>query len=270
MLGGVYTKYPSAYQRSLLGVNWNDGYHSLSSQGSIPSSHYGKRIRHHHRAQPPACVRASVCSAQPRASGRNVFSPTVTQLLMLRRPPARAHAGRFVRSGAAIHSRFHLFRISTLKLRLCSARKTCSGKLGASDRCPRAHDSGSVHPRSRWRYRRLPCPKQAGPDPYRACYHTTLFRFQKPGRRFGIIGYAIGDPFYSPVRKNVECASFRREEKLPLDIAIALEQSRQSKAELRVKVDQHPFHYRDDRSHCCAFAMKSRASFVSNAQDSKP
>jgi len=53
----------------------------------------------------PACARASGCSAQPRASGRNIFSPAVTQLLMLRRPTARAHAGRFVRSGAALPGR---------------------------------------------------------------------------------------------------------------------------------------------------------------------
>ena len=43
----------------------------------------------------PACARASGCSAQPRASGRNIFAPAVTQLLMLRYPTARAHAGAF-------------------------------------------------------------------------------------------------------------------------------------------------------------------------------
>ena len=43
----------------------------------------------------PAHARASGCSAQPRASGRNIFSPAVTQLLMLRCPAARAQAGAF-------------------------------------------------------------------------------------------------------------------------------------------------------------------------------
>ena len=43
----------------------------------------------------PVCARASGCSAQPRASGRNIFPPAVTSLLMLRRPAARAQAGAF-------------------------------------------------------------------------------------------------------------------------------------------------------------------------------
>ena len=43
----------------------------------------------------PARARASGCSAQPRASGRNIFSPAVTPLLMLRCPAARARAGAF-------------------------------------------------------------------------------------------------------------------------------------------------------------------------------
>ena len=43
----------------------------------------------------PACARASGCSAQPRASGRNIFSPAVTPLLLLRCPAARAQAGAF-------------------------------------------------------------------------------------------------------------------------------------------------------------------------------
>jgi len=43
----------------------------------------------------PACARASGCSAQPRANRRNIFSPAVTQLLMLRCPAARARAGAF-------------------------------------------------------------------------------------------------------------------------------------------------------------------------------
>ena len=43
----------------------------------------------------PAHTRASGCSAQPRASGRNIFSPAVTPLLMLRCPAARARAGAF-------------------------------------------------------------------------------------------------------------------------------------------------------------------------------
>lgn len=43
----------------------------------------------------PAHARASGCSAQPRASGRNIFSPAVTPLLMLRCPAARAWAGAF-------------------------------------------------------------------------------------------------------------------------------------------------------------------------------
>ena len=43
----------------------------------------------------PACVRASGCSAQHRASGRNIFAPAVTQLLMLRCPAARTQAGAF-------------------------------------------------------------------------------------------------------------------------------------------------------------------------------
>ena len=52
----------------------------------------------------PACARASGCSAQPRASGRNIFSPAVTSLLMLRCPAARARAGAF-RFGAGPLSR---------------------------------------------------------------------------------------------------------------------------------------------------------------------
>ena len=43
----------------------------------------------------PAHTRASGCSAQPRASGRSIFSPAVTPLLMLRCPAARARAGAF-------------------------------------------------------------------------------------------------------------------------------------------------------------------------------
>ncbi len=38
----------------------------------------------------PGCTRASGCSAQHRASGRNIFASAVTQLLMLRRPAAWA------------------------------------------------------------------------------------------------------------------------------------------------------------------------------------
>ena len=43
----------------------------------------------------PVRSRASGCSAQPRASGRNIFSPAVTLLLMLRCPAARAWTGAF-------------------------------------------------------------------------------------------------------------------------------------------------------------------------------
>jgi hypothetical protein len=43
----------------------------------------------------PANARASGCSAQPRASGRNIFSPAVTSLLMLRCPSAQTRAGAF-------------------------------------------------------------------------------------------------------------------------------------------------------------------------------
>jgi hypothetical protein len=43
----------------------------------------------------PICTRASGCSAQHRAGGRNIFAPAVTQLLMLRRPAARAQTGAF-------------------------------------------------------------------------------------------------------------------------------------------------------------------------------
>jgi hypothetical protein len=43
----------------------------------------------------PVHTRASGCSAQPRASGRNTFSPAVTPLLMLRCPAARVWAGAF-------------------------------------------------------------------------------------------------------------------------------------------------------------------------------
>ena len=43
----------------------------------------------------PAHTRASGCSAQPRANGRNIFSPAVTPLLMLRCPAARVWAGAF-------------------------------------------------------------------------------------------------------------------------------------------------------------------------------
>jgi uridine phosphorylase len=32
-------------------------------------------------------------------------------------------------------------------------------------------------------------------DPNWACYHTTLFRFQRDGKRFGVIGCAVGGPF---------------------------------------------------------------------------
>jgi RadC-like JAB domain-containing protein len=43
----------------------------------------------------PICTRAFGCSAQPRAGGRNIFAPAVTQLLMLRCPAARAQTGAF-------------------------------------------------------------------------------------------------------------------------------------------------------------------------------
>jgi hypothetical protein len=43
----------------------------------------------------PVRARASGCSAQHRASGRNILAPAVTQLLMLRRPAARAQTGAF-------------------------------------------------------------------------------------------------------------------------------------------------------------------------------
>ena len=43
----------------------------------------------------PVCTRASGCSAQHRAGGRNIFAPAVTQLLMLRCPAARAQPGAF-------------------------------------------------------------------------------------------------------------------------------------------------------------------------------
>ncbi|MEQ1887490.1 MAG: hypothetical protein ABL967_20705, partial [Bryobacteraceae bacterium] len=43
----------------------------------------------------PVCTRASGCSAQSRAIGRNIFAPAVTSLLMLRCPAARAQAGAF-------------------------------------------------------------------------------------------------------------------------------------------------------------------------------
>ena len=52
----------------------------------------------------PVHARASGCSAQPRASGRNIFSPAVTPLLMLRYPAARARTGAF-RFGAGLLSR---------------------------------------------------------------------------------------------------------------------------------------------------------------------
>lgn len=37
--------------------------------------------------------------------------------------------------------------------------------------------------------------KQAERDPAWACYHTTLYRFQRGGLTFGIIGCAVGGPF---------------------------------------------------------------------------
>jgi uridine phosphorylase len=37
--------------------------------------------------------------------------------------------------------------------------------------------------------------KQAERDPVWACYHTTLYRFQRNGMIFGIIGFAVGGPF---------------------------------------------------------------------------
>ena len=43
----------------------------------------------------PVCTRASGCSAQHRAGGRNIFAPAVTQLLMLRCPAARVQTGAF-------------------------------------------------------------------------------------------------------------------------------------------------------------------------------
>jgi len=43
----------------------------------------------------PVCTRASGCSAQHRAGGRNIFAPAVTQLLMPRCPAARAQPGAF-------------------------------------------------------------------------------------------------------------------------------------------------------------------------------
>jgi hypothetical protein len=43
----------------------------------------------------PVCTRASGCSAQHRAGGRNIFAPAVTQLLMLRCPAARMQTGAF-------------------------------------------------------------------------------------------------------------------------------------------------------------------------------
>jgi len=41
------------------------------------------------------CTRASGCSAQHRAGGRNIFAPAVTQLLMLRCPAAQVQTGAF-------------------------------------------------------------------------------------------------------------------------------------------------------------------------------
>ncbi len=37
--------------------------------------------------------------------------------------------------------------------------------------------------------------KLAEPDPAWACYHTTLYRFERAGTTFGIIGCAVGGPF---------------------------------------------------------------------------
>ncbi len=37
--------------------------------------------------------------------------------------------------------------------------------------------------------------KWAKPDPFWACYHTTLYRFPLPGIRLGIIACAVGGPF---------------------------------------------------------------------------
>ena len=37
--------------------------------------------------------------------------------------------------------------------------------------------------------------KQAERDPAWACYHTTLYRFQRNGMAFGIVGCAVGGPF---------------------------------------------------------------------------
>jgi DNA repair protein RadC len=53
----------------------------------------------------PVCTRASGCSAQHRAGGRNIFAPPVTQLLMLRCPAAWHSRVRFVRSGPALSGR---------------------------------------------------------------------------------------------------------------------------------------------------------------------
>jgi uridine phosphorylase len=36
---------------------------------------------------------------------------------------------------------------------------------------------------------------QAERDPFWACYHTSLYRFERGGRPFGIIGCAVGGPF---------------------------------------------------------------------------
>ncbi len=43
----------------------------------------------------PVRTRASGCSAQHRAGGPNIFASSVTQLLMLRCPAARAQTGAF-------------------------------------------------------------------------------------------------------------------------------------------------------------------------------
>ena len=52
MSGGFHPQHTSARQRSLSGVHWDDGYNSLSSQGSLPFSNNGECRCNHHSAQP--------------------------------------------------------------------------------------------------------------------------------------------------------------------------------------------------------------------------
>jgi hypothetical protein len=51
MFDGIRPQHQPTHQRSLLGIHWCTGYHSLPPQGGIPFSNYGQCISDHHRAQ---------------------------------------------------------------------------------------------------------------------------------------------------------------------------------------------------------------------------